>query len=142
MTTTFRQDVVRGLLTIVNGVKTAHPQWLPAVHPARPAAFNATPCCFVGSRDETVAHTGGVRQRVMEATVVLVTSITDNAQNAAIRDALIDELMDALTANPQVIPGMLIEQTRVETSEIDSGGVPYAADVITCSASIQEPRIP
>lgn len=98
---TFRHDLVAGIVSMLNGVKTAHPTLLVAVYPARPESFPDFPCAFVDDRPEAVTQDEGTRTRNMTMSFLVVRRPTTNAETMAANDVLIDYIVDAVTANPQ-----------------------------------------
>lgn len=98
---TFRHDIVAGLVTMLNTVKTANPTLLLAVYAARPEGFPDLPAAFVDSRPENVRQDSGTRTRLMSPSIVIVRRLTNNAEAMAAFDVLVDLVTDAITANPQ-----------------------------------------
>ena len=138
----FRADVrdqLHALLVTFNTEQSS----LQQVYAARPPDFTATPCAFVGGISEPrILHTAGVRQRDVEAQLILVDTISDNVETANVLDDLTDALIDKLTDNPgQIATNTVQAPTRVDVTELDVGGVPYAAVVITVTSQIQQGRL-
>lgn len=138
----FRADVrdqLYALLVTFNGEQSS----LQQVYAARPPDFTSTPAAFVGGIGEPrILHTQGIRQRDIEAQLVLVDMLTDNAETANRLDDLVDSLIDKLTNNPgQIAANTVQAPTRVDATELDVGGVPYAAVVITVTSQIQQGRL-
>lgn len=111
------------------------------VHKARPASFGSLPCLFIGGIRSRITHDMGTRRQDPEVDLYLVDVVSDNVEAVDRLDALTDSLIDKLTANPHAVSGLtLIEPVRGTTTELDIGGVPYAASVVTVSALLQEGR--
>ena len=104
MTTTGRQDVAAGLLSILNTYRTANPSLLRKAWGARPGSIGDVPAAWVSIGDETILHTNQTRQRTFSPSVTVVDTFADNEQTAARLDILTDGLVDAFTAGFQVIP--------------------------------------
>lgn len=138
----FRADVrdqLYALLVTFNTEQTG----LAQVYAARPPDFTSTPCAFVGGISEPrILHTQGIRQRDVAAQLVLVDALSDNVETSNRLDDLTDSLIDKLTANyGQIAANTVQAPTRVDATELDVGGVPYAAIVITVTSQIQEGRL-
>jgi hypothetical protein len=110
------------------------------VYKARPPDFGSCPCAYVGGMPEpSIRHTQGIRIRQMEPNIVIVDELSDNEETAARLDFATDILMNALSAAPHVVePNTVTEPTRVDTAELDVGGVMYAANVIVLPTEKQE----
>lgn len=136
MTTTGRQDVVDGLVAVLEAFQAANPTLLRKVYSRRPGSFDGEkPVAFVGNRDELILHTSGTRQRTFAPTVVIVDVFGDNEQSAGRMDALVDGLVDTFTANPHAIDGAVLSQTAVLDIEIeqpkaDGGSIHYPATTL------------
>lgn len=138
---TIRAQTRANLKVFLDDFKAAQPTLL-QTYRNRPASFGSTPCAYVGGISEPrILHTAGIRQRDIEASLVLVDTLTDNEETADRLDVLVDALIDALTAQPHVVdPETVQAPTRVEPVELDAGGVPYAAVVVTALVQAQEGR--
>ncbi len=141
MSSTFRSDVrtaMYGLLTTFNTAQSG----LRQVYKARPPDFGSCPCAYVGGITEpSILHDSGTRQRNLEANIVLVDELSDNEEAASRLDVLTDALLDALTAAPHAVSGLTVTQPiRIDTAELDVGGVFYTANVIVVSGLILEGR--
>lgn len=142
MSSTFRNDTRTALYSLLQTFNTAQ-SGLQQVYKARPPDFGACPCAYVGGITEpSIPHDSGTRQRNLEANVVLVDELTDNEETAGRLDVLTDALLDALTAAPHAVSGYsVITPVRIDTAELDVGGVFYAANVIVVSGLIMEGRV-
>ena len=145
MPTTFRQDIVAGLVTILDGFKTANPTLLRHTFSARPPGFNTDlPCAFVGPRPETATHSQGIRTRTLSGlSVSFVDRLTDNAETMTRMDVLVDAFADYLTARPHVIPGTIWNTWTVIDEQLDIGDG-RALQVVTFTLpdlSISEGRV-
>jgi hypothetical protein len=105
--TTFRQDIAAGLVTLLDGFKTANPTLLGYTFLVRPTHFNRDlPTGYVGARPESATHSQGIRTRTMSGlSITFVDDPGDSMENAARMDILVDAFADYLTARPHVIPG-------------------------------------
>lgn len=101
MTTTARADMATGLLGILTTAKNNG--LLQEAHPARPGSLaRPTPFGYVEMGPEAVAHDSGTRTRVISPSLVVVDRLTENAEVAARMDALIDSILDLITATPHI----------------------------------------
>lgn len=127
MATTFRQDVVAGLLALLDSFQAAHPTMLKRTFPVRPPSFPELPLAFVGSRDELILHDSGLRTRRMNPTIVFVDLIDlHNTATLDRLDTLIDAALDHFTANPHGVNGAVLAPTRTTSGEIAADGIFYA----------------
>lgn len=144
MATSFRTDFRAGLLTILQGVQTAHQGLLSAVDDFPPESF-ATPHAFVAKgMPERLTHSASTRQRVLTARIVVVAKLLSNDQVTSETDVLVDLIVDAVTAAPHSASGStLIEPVGVEDGpEIPtSDGIVYSAVTIVVEGSVQEGRL-
>jgi hypothetical protein len=69
-------------------------------------------------RPETVTHGQGLRDRVTQPSVVVVTRLTDNGETTDIHDVLVDSLLDWFTAYPHIVPGTVWDQMTVADEAI------------------------
>lgn len=123
MSTTGRQDVVSGLLSVLNTYKGSNPSLLRRTWTARPGTFGGElPLAFITMGDETVVHTSGTRQRTFVPQVTVVDTFADNEQTAGRLDILVDGLMDAFTAAPHAVSGAVIRVTQVSTGDLEQLG--------------------
>jgi len=88
------------------------------------------PGAYVGSRDESIDHTNGIRTRTFDGlTVTVVDVVTDNAEAKARMDALIDGLTDIFSASYHGVDGYsILEQTGVSEVPFEEGGISYLAN--------------
>lgn len=143
MPTTFRHDLVAGIVTMLNRVKTAHPDLLLAVYPARPEGFPDLPCAFVDSRPESIKQDVDTRTRLISLSFVVVRRMTTNAEAMAAFDILVDYIVDAVTADPQFgTTGIHPGDFTVADEELTYGEDYYFASVrfSLANISILEPR--
>jgi hypothetical protein len=143
MTTTFRQDVVAGLVTILEAFATANPTLLREVHRARPSRYTGDlPFAYVGPRDEEGLHDSGTRTRTMQPSVVLVDRLTDNGETMDRFDILVDAMWDHLSASPHIVDGTIWSRLGGADDYEDIGGQTFAAFRFTYrDISIQEGRV-
>jgi hypothetical protein len=141
MPTTFRVDVVTGIVSTLNTYKSSNPTLLRDVHTARPAHIGETPVAWLGNRNETEVHTTGLRDRVISVDVVVADVVPDNEQAAGRMDILWDALADAFTAAPHLVSSSSVaEVTTIAEGEVDYGGVPYRVLIFTVQAIKSEGR--
>lgn len=144
MATTFRQDIVSGLVTILEDFKVTNPTLLRRVFPVRPPHWNTDlPCAFVGDRPETTNHDVQIRTRTLSVSVTFVNRITDNTETMAVMDTLVDAFADHLTGYPHITPNTIWNRWTTLDEQIDVGdGTALQAVTFTVpDLSIQEGRV-
>jgi len=117
-TTTFRVDLVAGFGTMMAAYIAANPTKLVRHHRSRPAQFQDLPCSYLDVRPETVTHGQGLRDRVTQPSVVVVTRLTDNGETTDIHDVLVDSLLDWFTSYPHIVAGTVWDQMTVADEAI------------------------
>ncbi len=138
---TFRVDLVAALYALLAAYQTANSTKLRKVYRTRPAAFGELPAAFVGPRTEAITHTQGTRERLIDPTVVVVDTFTDNVETGDRMDVLMDDLVDVFTAGVRQIGNALIEPTSVDSGELEASGAIYRAETIHFGrTSIREGR--
>lgn len=143
MATSFRTDFRAGLLTILQGVQTAHQDLLSQVSDFPPESF-ATPHAFVAKgMPERISIDASLRRRILTARIVVVAKLLSNDQVTSETDTLVDLIVDAVTADPHAASdSTMIAPVGVEDGpEIPtSDGIIYSAVTIVVEGSIQEGR--
>jgi hypothetical protein len=108
MTTTFRQDTVAGIKSILDSFMAANPSMLRETFRVQPSGLiRPTPFAFVELRPEEITHDAGTRERVMSPSIVVVDRWTENDEVMARFDALVDALVDHITAHPHIATGIV-----------------------------------
>ena len=123
MPTTFRADTRAGLVTAVQAFITAQPTMLHVVYTSRPSTFSGdTPFAYVDLLGETIAHDSGTRTRTMQPSVVVVGRPTENAQQTADWDLLVDALVDHFTDYAHISPNTIWDAMTVtdDSEEVQS----------------------
>lgn len=139
--TTFRTDVVSGMLAVLTAYATANPTRLARAYRARPPSFPDLPAAYIDNRPETIGHSLGIRTRTMTPSVVLVRRITDNIETMTAFDATVDALVDAFTAVPQFAAVTIWDQLTVTDEDAPFGDYDFAAVRFTFgNISIMEGR--
>jgi hypothetical protein len=144
MASTFRQDIVAGLLTILDAFKTANPTLLRRTFAVRPPHWNTDlPCAFVGPRPESTNHDQGTRTRIVSVSVSFVDRITDNTETMDRMDILVDKFADHLTTYPHITANTIWNRWTTLDEQIDVGdGTALQAVTFTVNdLSIQEGRV-
>ena len=101
MTTTARVDMAAGLKTILN--QAVSQGLIQQAFAARPGSLAfPTPFGFVDVGDERVTHDAGTRVRVLAPSLVVVDRWTENDEAAARMNAVVDGLLDLITANAHI----------------------------------------
>src|SRR5688572_22565020 len=105
MATTFRADVVAGLVAMVDAFGAANANTLVACETERPThfAFSLT-LPYISARPEAISHTSGTRERVMSPSVTFVKPGTLRMSDF---DALVDSLVDWFTGYPHIVTGTI-----------------------------------
>lgn len=129
MTTTFRTAIGDGILAVLDAYKAAHGDQLRRTSRARPAniAGSDLPAAFIDARPENVTHDVGTRTRSMAPSVVIIRRPTDNLEDMAAFDQLVDGLMDAFTAVPQFASGTIWSAVSVADEEYVIGEMYFPA---------------
>jgi hypothetical protein len=102
--------------------RAANPTLLAGVLNARPKSLSnaSLPVAWVGSRNETLVHTGALRTRTFSGlTVEVADTVPDNDQAEARMDILIDGLMDLFTATFRNFPTAITQQASVTEVSLD-----------------------
>jgi hypothetical protein len=137
--TTFRKDVTDRLVQLGNDFKSANPTLLLRVYHRRPIGLTGDlPALFIGTHNETIRHTSGLRQRTMEPQLVLLGTPTGSEQEVADEmDTLVDAFLDYLTEHPHAISSNTVTSpTQVRDTELDIDGTVYPTAVITLGETI------
>ncbi len=140
-TTTFRRDVTNRLVALGEDFMNANPTLLLRVHHRRPVGFTGDlPAMYVGSRNEAIRHSAGIRTRTMEPQLVLVGTPTGTTDEIADEmDTLVDEFLDYLTLHPHAISSNTITSpTSIRDVELEMDDTVYPAAVITLGETIAQ----
>jgi hypothetical protein len=142
MPTTFRQNLRSGLYQLLTGwlAEGSNSALVRQVYDHRPPTFDP-PVAFVGSFVETVNHSGQVRQRQVDAQVVVIRASYDNAEQLRLSDVVLDSLEDYLSARWHGLTALTLQEPVSSVDQpMEIGGVPYFATVLTVRGMIQEGR--
>jgi hypothetical protein len=143
MATTFRADIVAGIMSVLNAYCAAHPDQLVRAYRSKPlnVAAGDLPAAYVDLRNEVITHSEGVRVRVMSPTVVVVDRAIDNLETGDRMDPLIDGLVDAFTATPQLSATTIWDRMDIRDIPVEIGEYEYAGVRMTISdITIREGR--
>ena len=144
MTTTFRNDTVDGIMAVLNAYIAANPTRLIRAYRSKPLNIAAgdLPAAYVDVRNEVIRHAQGVRTRTMSPTVMVVDRATDNVETGDRMDPLIDGLVDAFTAAPQLVTGTVWDQMDIRDIPVEIGEYEFAGVRITLAdVTISEGRV-
>ncbi len=138
-TTTFRQQMRSGCMSVLTTFKNANPTLLAHVYDHRPSNFR-TPCAFVDNvLEEPAINVGAsIRRRELNGRVVIVNKLITNDQAADEQDALVDGLVTSFSdkANARAAgAGAYIVPTSVTSDTVTDGEATYAASVINVNAT-------
>lgn len=142
--TTFRTAIGDGILAVLDAYRAAHGDDLRRTSRARPLNIASAdlPAAFIDARPENVTHSAGIRTRSMSPSVVVVRRPTDNLEDMAALDRLVDGLMDAFTAVPQFAHTTIWSDVSVNDEEVAIGDYLYPAVRFTfANISIAEGRV-
>jgi hypothetical protein len=148
VTTTFRQDVTAGLVTILDAFIAANPTYMRRSERARPPSIvGDLPIAFVDGRTERIRHSSGIRERVMTPSVMVVSPLTDNVETVVSHDELVDLLVDHFTNYPHVIPVTIWDEMSVDDEDypvVEADGTVrrfYATRFTFGNLSVMEGRV-
>lgn len=140
-TTTFRRDVTDRLVALIEDFKSANPTLILRSYHRRPGGFTGDlPAIYIGSRNETVTHSVGLRTRTMEPQLVIVGHPTGTPEEIADEmDTVIDTFLDYVTTHPHAISSnTLTAVTTIRDVELDLDDVVYPAAVLTLGDTIAQ----
>jgi len=140
MPTTFRVDLVAGFTTMMNAYIAVHPTLIVSHHRSRPAQFADLPASYLDVRPETVTHGQGLRDRVTNPSIVVVTRLTDNGETTDAHDLLVDSLLDWFTTYPHIIAGTVWSDMTIADEAIGDDSQFVATRFAFTNISIAEGR--
>lgn len=138
-TTTFRRDATNNLAALAADFMNENPTELLRVYKRRPTGFTPDlPAMFVGSKNEAIIHSAGLRQRTMEPQLVLVGNPTGAPDEIADEvDTLVDKFLDYVTLHPHAISSNTVTSvTQIRDVELEVDDVVYPAVVLTLGETI------
>ncbi len=137
----FRQNFVSGIGTVLGDFITANPTMLKAYLPARPESgvAQSTPYAYLADRPETITHGSQIRTRIIRASVAIVDVIPDNEEALARMDGLIDGLVDTFTLNFHAAgaPSITVEEGANQVGDQEPGASLYE-EVLTISGTLSQ----
>jgi hypothetical protein len=138
--TTFREDVVDGIMAVLNTYIAANPTLLVRAYRSKPLNVGAgdLPAAYIDFRNEDINHSEGTRTRTMSPSFVVVDRVADNIETGDRLDPLVDDLVDAFTAQPQLVTGtiwdrMTVADIPVVIGEYEFAGVRFTIPDVTIS---------
>jgi len=142
MATTFRSDVVTGFGTMMAAFIAAHPTIILRHFRSRPPSSNTDmPFTFLDLRPEAISHVAGLRERLMNPSIVAVFRLTDNGETTTVQDAAVDLLVDWFTSYPHIVAGTVWDAMTVSDESLQDGETYFAAVRFTFgNISIHEGR--
>lgn len=138
-TTTFRRDVTEKLAALAADFMNENPTLLLRVYKRRPTGFTPDlPAMYIGSRNEAISHSAGLRIRTMEPQLVLVGNPTGAPDEIADEvDTLVDYFLDYVTVHPHAISSNTVTSvTTIRDVELEVDDVVYPAAVLTLGETI------
>lgn len=142
-TTTVRRDLRAGLVNAGADFKNQNPTLLLRVYERRPTGFTPDlPALYVGSLNETIIHTAGIRPRTFDAQAVLVGNPTGSPDEIADEvDTLVDYFLDYLTTHPRAAgSNYVLQPTSVRDVELEVDDVVYPSAVVGIQLLASEGR--
>ena len=139
---TFRQDVRDELYAYLVSFKAANPTMVAGdVYKVRPGSL-VPPCIYIGGLSEpTIVQDASIRQRLMNADIVLVQRIIVADETGQAMDDMVDAFLDYLdSSSREHVAGGIISTVSTRDIELDFAGTIYSATVVTVRAEIQEGR--
>lgn len=112
-TSTFRVDLVAGVTTMMDAYIAANPTLLVRHYRSIPAQFQDLPMSYLDLRPEKVRHMNGLRDRITNPSIVVVTRLTDNGETTDIHDRLVDSLVDWFTGYPHIVAGTIWDEMTI-----------------------------
>lgn len=143
LASSFRQQTVTGVATVLSAFKTANPTLLVQTSSARPRSGStfAMPGAYIDARQENTVFMHDIRQTTLTTPVVVLVNLSDNEQAEAQMDAIMDGLRDAFTLAYHATNGVSITAQAVAAdTDLPELGVPYLANVIGIVSTIAEGR--
>ena len=143
LASSFRQQVVAGVATVLAAFQTANPTLLVQTMTARPRSGSTftMPGAYIDARNETTIFMHDIRQTTLTTPIVVLVQISDNQQAEAQMDAIMDGLRDAFTLAYHAANAVSISAQAVATdTDLPELGVPYLANVIGIVSTIAEGR--
>ena len=140
MPTTFRVDLVAVVTTMMAAYIAANPTKLVRHYRSLPAQFSDLPCSYLDVRPETVKHANGLRDRVTNPSVVVVTRLTDNGETTDIHDVLVDSLADWFTSYPHIVTGTVWDEMTIADEALGEDSQFVATRFTFANISIAEGR--
>jgi hypothetical protein len=138
-TTTFRRDVTTYLAALAADFQNDNPTLLLRVYKRRPQGFTGDlPAVYIGSHNEAIIHSAGLRVRTMEPQLVLVGNPSGAPEEIADEmDTLVDTFLDYITLHPHAISSNTVTSvTQIRDVELELDDVVYPAAVLTLGETI------
>lgn len=143
LASSFRQQVVAGVETVLLNFKAANPTLLVQVDTARPRSGSTftMPGAYIDARLEQTVFMHDIRQTTLTTPVVVLVQISDNQGAERQMDAIMDGLRDAFTLAYHAANAVSISaQNLAADTDLPELGVPYLANVIGIVSTIAEGR--
>lgn len=118
-----RQDIIRGLLGLLDDYIAANPTLLRRRFKVRPPTLiTDTPCAYIDLRPETVHYDSAIRDRVFQPSIVFVDRLTDNGETMDRFDALVDSFSDFIGTNQMPYAYLSLTAAGVRSNGVWSQG--------------------
>jgi hypothetical protein len=143
LASSFRQQTVAGVETVLLAFKAANPTLLVQVDTAKPRSGSTftMPGAYVDARYESVVFMHDIRQTTLTTPVVVLVQVSDNQLAERQMDAIMDGLRDAFTLAYHATNAISITAQNVaQDTDLPELGVPYLANVIGIVSTIAEGR--
>lgn len=144
LASSFRQQVVTGVVAVLTAFQAANPTLLVQTSSARPrSATNfALPGAYIDTRSESVTFDHDIRYTTLTTPVIVCVQVSDNVQAEAQMDAIMDGLRDAFTLAFHAAAGGVSITAQGVANDTNSPelGMPYLANVIAIASTVNEGR--
>lgn len=143
LASSFRQQVVAGVASVLSAFQVSNPALLKQTQNARPRSGSTftMPGAYIDARNEQTVFMHDIRQTTLTTPVVVLVQISDNVQAETQMDAIMDGLRDAFTLAYHAASAVSISAQAVATdTDLPELGVPYLANVIGIVSTIAEGR--
>lgn len=141
--TTFREQLVAGIMAVLTQFIAANPTMLRKVYGARPGSLAGSelPAAYIGSRDATFTYPNSIRQTHFTVIVGVVDAVPDGPQAVARHDILLDGLVGAFTRAYHAASGTsLLKLDASSQVPLSEGVTQLLEEELTLTGDIAEGR--
>ena len=123
MSTTFRSDLMAGMVSMAQAFIDVNPTLLRRVYDARPESLNTDlPCAFIDfPRGEQVHYDNSIFTRSVSVSLVVVDRLTSNNETSDRFDVLVDALLSWFNGYPHIVASSVWSDLSIddETQQMD-----------------------